>query len=108
MKAGKKDRLITIQEPNESQDAVGQAVPAWADLATDPDVWAAKMDQKGREFFSSHQIVAEQATVFRIYYRDDLTRKMRVVYNGLNWDIHAIVEFARRQGLDLYCTAEVV
>lgn len=104
MRAGRMDRLITIQQRSDSQDSYGQPVPSWSTLA---EVWADKKDVKASERFASEQRIAEQTTVFRIYWRDDVTAKMRVSYDGKVYDINGVAEIGRREGLELTTTATV-
>ena len=74
----------------------------WADLAT---VWA-HVDQTGvSENFENNSNIAvpKRNAEMTILWRDDIGETMRVIYDGLAWDIKGIAEVGRRRGLTLYC-----
>ncbi len=104
---GSLDRRITIQQNTTTRDAAGQPIPSWADLAT---VWAEVVPTGGREIFEAQQTGAETVAKFRIRYRGDVLRKMRVVYDTDNYDIADVAEdrrFERRQYEIITATARV-
>lgn len=101
MRFGKLDRQITFQALTEVKDAMGGITETWANLATDPTVWAEKRDMAGRETWASQQYNAEIDTVFIVRYRSDITPKMRIAYDGRYYNIEAIKEFGRRDGLEI-------
>jgi len=104
---GRLDRLIVIEQSTPAQDAAGQPIKSWAALAT---VWAEVIPVGGREVFEARQFGAETVAKFRIRYRGDVTRKMRVVYDGDEYDIAGVAEdrrFERRQFEIITATARV-
>ncbi len=104
---GHLDRRITVQQNTPAQDAAGQPVESWADLAT---VWAEVVPVGGTELFQARQFGAETVVKFRIRYRGDVTRAMRVVYDSDNYDIADVAEdrrFERRQFEIITATARV-
>ena len=104
---GSLDRRITIQQATEAQDSKGQPIKTWAALAT---VWAEVIPVGGSEIFQARQVGAETVAKFRIRYRSDIERKMRVVYDSDNYDITDASEdrrFERRQFLLITATARV-
>ena len=107
---GELDRRITIQEDVGTQDAAGQPVPSWQNIATNPTVWAEVVPVGGSEIFAARQTGAETVKKFRIRYRGDVLRKMRVVYDADNYDIADVAEdrrFERRQFQIITATARV-
>ena len=101
------DRRITIQQNTPAQDAAGQPIDSWADLAT---VSAEVVPVGCSEIFQARQTGAETVKKFRIRYRGDVTRKMRVVYDSDNYDIQDVAEdrrFERRQFQIITATARV-
>ena len=107
---GRLDRQITIQEDVGTQDAAGQPVEDWQDIATNPTIWAEVVPVGGREVFEAQQVGASAVAKFRIRYRGDVLRKMRVVYDSDNYDIADVAEdrrFARRQYEIITATARV-
>lgn len=103
--AGRYDRQITIQSATETQSSTGYAAESWANLGTDPTVWAQVIQKSGREFFEADKVAAEVVTVFRIHYRSDLTNKMRIVYNSRNFDILEIKELGYFEALEIIAKA---
>ncbi len=87
MSIGRMDRQITIQEDVGTQDAHGQVVPDWQDIATNPTVWAEFLPVSGQEFYQARQVNAVAVANFRIYYRTDVLRKMRLTFEGDTYDI---------------------
>jgi head-tail adaptor len=53
------------------------------------------------------ETVAEQILIFRIRYYIGITRQMRIVYDDVNYDIEAIAEIGRREGLEIVGRAKV-
>lgn len=99
MRAGRLDRLITIEQPIESTDpSYGAPIQTWATLA---QVWAQVKPVRGSEYFAAQQMNARVDTVFKIRYRSDLTTKMRISYGGELYDIQSIIELGRNDGLEL-------
>ncbi len=94
---GRLDRRIVIEQRTPTQDAAGQPIDSWAELAT---VWAEVVPVGGSEVFQAKQFGAETVKKFRIRWRGDVTTKMRVVYDSDNYDIADVSEdrrFERRQ-----------
>lgn len=93
------DRFITIETPTEG--SAGEA-PTWATFA---QVWANKRDVTGRERFAARQELAQRTTVFRTFWLDGLTEKMRIQYDGLTFDIEGIAELGFKEAVDITATA---
>ena len=101
------DRVITIQSVTEVRDGAGQPIETWADFAADEP--CEYLPLSGSEQLQADQRVATSRARFRIRYRDDLTRKMRIQYDGENWNLLSYEEdrrHGRRQYLIL--TAELI
>lgn len=80
MAIGKLDRRITFIEPTTSVgDSNEDKITAWDDLASIPDVWAAKVQDSGNTLVESDRIVYSQTCTWLIRFRDDLTNQMRIV-----------------------------
>ncbi len=104
---GRLDRRITIQQNTPTQDGAGQPIDSWADLAT---VWSEVIPVGGSEIFAARQTGAETVKKFRIRWRGDVLRAMRVVYDSDNYDIADVAEdrrFERRQYEIITATARV-
>lgn len=102
MQAGRLDRRITIQTLTETQDSEGHPVKSWSALDT---VWAQALPVRGGEQFLNAQKYAESEMRFQIRYRTDVTVKHRIVYDGKNYDILAVLEIGRRRGLNILAKA---
>lgn len=107
MRAGNLDRQITLQQVTTVQDAYGEEIETWADLSPDPTVWANVRPVRGRELEGKPGVIAEADTVFKIRHRTDLTRRMRISYNGDLYNIKSINELGRREGLEIFAIAVV-
>lgn len=107
LRAGSMDAQITLQSATEAQDVYGEPIKTWANLGTNPTVWAEVLPPTGQEQFDAQQINALAHTTFRIRWRTDLNVEMRVVYDSVPYDIHAINELRRREGLELVTVARI-
>jgi len=104
---GRLDRWITIQQNTTAQDSAGEPIKTWATFAT---VWAEVVPVGGTEIFQAQQFGAETVVKFRIRYRGDVTRAMRVNYDSDNFDITDVAEdrrYERRQFEIITATARV-
>lgn len=100
MRAGKLDRVITLQSRTLIKDAEGNTTEVFADLA---EVRASRRDTLGSERVASGAEVATADSVFRIRWRADVDTITRLTEGDLVWDILATAELGRREGLDLTC-----
>lgn len=77
---------ITIQSRDSGEDAAGQPLQTWSNVAT---VWAHVLGQTGMGTIRHSGEVAASinAYSFRIRYRTDVVAGMRVVFGGVNYDI---------------------
>jgi SPP1 family predicted phage head-tail adaptor len=104
VRAGNLDRRIELRHRRVVRDeASGQAVEKWTTAYA--TVWAQKDDQRGREYFAAQQITGELTTAFRVRFRPDVKMTDRVVYDDLSYNVHAIIEIGRREGLFLMASA---
>lgn len=118
MKAGRLDRLITIQTKTETVSAAGGVTQAWATIAQRRP--ASVSPVRGDERFATPQIVAADQTEFRIRYSSNVAAlhagQHRVIYPALTdaevaeggdvatnriFDIAAVHEAGRLEGLRL-------
>jgi SPP1 family predicted phage head-tail adaptor len=105
MRASSLDRRITIRRATYTTNDFGEAVPTWADLAT---VWASKEDIRDGERFAAQEVAASITTRFRIRYSNvvcDVSPKDRVVFGGRVYNIMAVKEIRRREGLEITAAA---
>lgn len=101
MKAGLLNRKITIQSFGPTQDSIGQEIQDWAPFAT---TWANIRFLNGVESVKGDAEVSVSKASIRIRYRQDITEAMRVVYNGITYQIKAVLpDEAGRDHVDLSC-----
>lgn len=103
MRAGRLRHRITIEEPLEARNSVGEAVKTWSPVKT---IWAAIEPLRGEEKFSVDQAQANvdtKITARSIAVRD-VTTKMRLVHRERVFDIDANIEWQSR-GIfsEIYC-----
>lgn len=91
---GKLDQQITFQRFAETPDGAGGSTETWANLATDPTVWANVKAKAGRESLDEGRINASFVKLFTIHNRDDLSELDRIVWGGENYNIRGV----RREG----------
>lgn len=99
MQSGQFNKRVTLQSQSEAQDAAGQPVLTWADIAT---VWASIDAISGREYFASQANQAELQVRIRIRLRDGIKANMRVVHGADIYDIRAVLPQSRE--MHLMCT----
>lgn len=92
MNIGKLRQRITIQRPGRTEDDAGYPIPNptdWEDVAT---VWAAREPLRGREFFAAAAVQYEKTVRFRIRYRKGIKPGMRVLCDGVAYEIYAVLD----------------
>ncbi len=111
MRAGRLDRLITIQRKASTQSDSGEPVEAWSTIAN--RIAASMSPVRGDERFTGEQLVGQQQVEFRIRYFAavaELGQHDRIVYPALEsgepdlrnvYDILATHEIGRREGLQI-------
>lgn len=108
--AGQLDRQIQLQRNTAAggTEEFGDESVNWSTFAT---VWARVTSQPGSETFQTQQRTNKQETVFRIRYRGDVDPKVRIVYQGMAYEVLDVVEPAesrRREFLDVRAYAREV
>lgn len=104
MRAGALDQRVTLQSRSVTQDAYGQDVITWVDIAT---VWAECQPLRGREFFAAMQVQQEQTVKVHIRYRTGIDQTCRLVWDGVNHDITGVIPVGRKDMLEIMCLAGV-
>lgn len=111
MRAGRLDRLITIQRKTVTVSNAGEPVESWTTIETRRP--AAARPAGGSERFSTPTTAAEHMVEFRIRWSEnvaDLSALDRIVYPALAapgeepvarniYDVLAVEELGRREGL---------
>ena len=105
MHSPKLDRKITLQRATTTTNEYGEEVQTWGTLAT---VWASKKDVSDGERIAAAAASAEIGTRFQIRWDSswsDLSPLDRVVYDGRTYNISAVKEIGRREGLEISAAA---
>ncbi len=106
MGAGKLDRRVSFYAEQTTRSDSGALVTAWVMQFAR---WAEVMPQSGGESFAaSDQVTAKQTTVFRIRYVAGITPKMRIRYEGAEYDIEDVKSLDRRKFLHITAHAREV
>lgn len=99
---GTLDRRITFQskivgsnESNEDEET------GWEDIDNKPTVWASRDDKAGNEMYAADKLTGFQDALFTIRYRSDINIQMRIVTEGVIYDIRSIQEVGRRRYLSI-------
>lgn len=100
MKAGLLRNRITIQQKVNGKDALGQTVDQWVDVCK---VRAEIRDISGREYQSSQAEQSQTDCKILIRHRNDIAPDMRVLCNGIHYDITAVLEDVKKTRLELPC-----
>lgn len=96
---------VTIQTLTKTADGIGGWTQSWATLAT---VWADLFPLSGREIYSQGQVQSPVTHKCVIRYRDDVTTKHRVSYNGNPYNIRAVLNLNERsEWLELHLESGV-
>lgn len=106
MRAGKLDRRITIKRPGQDVDDGFTTKPG--PPVTYGERWASWQPARGREIFENLGREAKAGGTFWVRF-DSLTAAIEetflVEFEGRDWDIVAIQEVGRREGLELVVVA---
>ena len=103
MRAGKLDQRIILQSLTETSEQ-GSLIPTYT---TEDTVWAEVITERGTEAFQAARINARATIRVRIRYREDVTTKWRIDWEGQKYNITAVDRSMRRKG-ELWFTAECV
>jgi SPP1 family predicted phage head-tail adaptor len=103
MRAGDLDRRIRIERREVSQQAYGEAQPTYTLLA---ETWARVAPLSGREYFAADQVIAEDFTEFRVRWLAGVDAQCRIIYNDNEYNVRAVHEIGRREGLRIVTTVQ--
>ena len=100
------NRIVQLERRTVTRDSFGSEIEAWAEEA---EVWASVNQTGTSEKFENdaHRAIAKRSAQITIRWRPDVKETMRVVHEGLFWDIEGIAEIGRRAGLTLFCQTDV-
>ena len=89
-----------------TRDTFGSEVVSWIDVDR---VWADVRQTGASEKYDNEaeREVGTRNAAIRIRFRNDVDESMRLLYDGLNWDIEGINELGYRRFLLLTCETDV-
>lgn len=92
------DELVTVQQFSTTTDAnTGEKVRSWSSYTT---AWARVQEsENGSEGVDADRIEHKQTVVFTLRHDAGINTKMRIVWEGKNYNIVNIADLARRMYL---------
>lgn len=99
LNSGALDRRITLMRYGISYNADNEPIEGYTAFAT---VWASWRRATAREILASAEISAAASDIFEIRYSSEvasLNPKDRLTYDGASYNITAVQEIGRREGL---------
>ena len=101
MRAGTLNVRVTVRQQSTTQDALGQPLTTWSDLAT---MWANVRQSSGVEAIKADAVSTNVRASIRVRYRTDLTAAMRVVAGLTTYNIVAVLpDVGGKEYTDLVC-----
>lgn len=102
MPAGKYDTRLILQAPGTTQDAIGQPVSGWAEVAR---LWADVRYSNGMQAIKADADTSKAKASIRIRTRSGLTKAHRLVevVTGTVYTISALLPDRRAGHIDLVC-----
>jgi len=98
---GKRNRKISVRQQATTQDAIGQPVNTWTEVAK---LWAEVTHRSGKQVMRADQDVSIVTVNFRVRRRTNITAAMRVWFAGKVYEIKAVIPDERdRESMDLLC-----
>jgi SPP1 family predicted phage head-tail adaptor len=102
MRGGELDKRMTVQQATDVQTTSGDITTTWADLWANVPCRVIYADaSKASEKFEADRDTARTYIDFKIRWRSGLNQKMRIVYGSNNYDIVAISDLGRQEGIVL-------
>ena len=93
--AARADKRIKIQSKSVTKNGLGEEVVTWIDAITDAAdhcIWAEVWPLKGREFFAAAETQYAADVRFRVRYRANIVREMRVLWADVPYDITQVID----------------
>lgn len=98
IRAGTLDRTVDLLELTTTSNAYGEEIITPTVLAT---VQAQKLTLRAADMQRAQLHSVQLDGKFTIRWRDDVTTKMRLRYDGTDYEIVSVEEIGRRRGLTL-------
>jgi len=102
MRAGNLDRRVTIYKKTVAVNAYGEPVETWVEIDT---IWAQRRELRGTERWEAQRTNPTIECKYIIRWRADVDVKHRLVDGDRDYNIRAVLELGRREGLELVVAA---
>jgi SPP1 family predicted phage head-tail adaptor len=104
--AGELNIQISIQAEYGGSDSYGAPMGPWADVVT--DIYAAMIQEGGREFYQAQKTNAEVTAVFKIWFINGINSRMRIKYSSRYFNILSVDNPEQRNVCLLIAAREVI
>ena len=101
LKSGHLDRRIELHRASITTNDFNETVETFVKIA---DLWASKQDVSDGERWRAQQLAATDMTRFQIKwstFAETINPKDKIVYGGKTWEILAVKELGRQQGVEI-------
>lgn len=107
MRSGKMDRRITVEKRTVTIGTDGGEIITWNKAY---EKWAERETQSATERFITSERIADVNTLFRLRWDEEASRLItpqdyRLVYRDRWYEILAVVEIGRREGMWIGCAS---
>lgn len=82
----RKEKIWILRKVGEKRNEDGLSVPVWEKISEEP-LWASVRDEGGTEFYTGAADFELSKIKVNISYREDISRKMRVIFHGKVYEI---------------------
>lgn len=100
IRIGERDRQVLVLMPAVARGASGDSITTYVPRFSKP-LYAGVAGATGREVMAAGQNTAPWELKVTVLYNKGISRNDKVEYNGERYDIVAMAEVGRRQGLEL-------
>ena len=100
--AGKFDKRVILESKVEAQSSLGDLEVTWQPIAT---VWCRKLSSKGKEFYSSGQILGADDVGIQIRYSNAvaaINQTSRFTLEGKVYNIKSVDEVGRKEMFTIF------
>jgi len=94
---------VTLEARTVTRLEDGSESVSWTPVA---EVWAQIVPVRGEERYAAGAEQPERDAKIRIRWRPGISSGMRVLHEGRVWDITAVLEIGRHEGLELLCSGQ--
>lgn len=100
MRAGRLRWRVVIQKLSNQRDSLGQLVDEWVTVCRER---AEIRDISGREYLASQAEQNQTDCRITMRHRNDITPDMRILCNGVFYNIRAVLTDLKKTHLELQC-----